>query len=109
MSKENFKNFVRNNPNLVKYVKDNKTTWQQLFETYELYGEDINIWKQYTNETKLTNSFNEIINTIKNIYLEKLQNGIESIQSTISLIQNFGTTQQQIKYEPKYKYQRLDD
>ena len=24
MSKENFKNFVRNNPNLVKYVKDNK-------------------------------------------------------------------------------------
>ena len=101
MSKENFKNFVRNNPNLVKYVKDNKTTWQQLFETYELYGEDINIWKQYTNETKLTNSFNEIINTIKNIDLEKLQNGIESIQSTISLIQNFGTTQQQNKYEPK--------
>ena len=109
MSKENFKNFVRNNPNLVKYVKDNKTTWQQLFETYELYGEDINIWKQYTNETKLTNSFNEIINTIKNIDLEKLQNGIESIQSTISLIQNFGTTQTQNKYEPKYKYQRLDD
>ena len=109
MSKENFKNFVRNNPNLVKYVKENKTTWQQLFETYELYGEDINIWKQYTNETKLTNSFNEIINTIKNIDLEKLQNGIESIQSTISLIQNFGTTQQQNKYEPKYKYQRLDD
>lgn len=109
MSKENFKNFVRKNPNLVKYVKENKTTWQQLFETYELYGEDINIWKQYTNETKLTNSFNEIINTIKNIDLEKLQNGIESIQSTISLIQNFGTTEKQNKYEPKYKYQRLDD
>ena len=109
MSKENFKTFVRNNPSLIKYVKENKGTWQELFETYELYGEDNNIWKQYINETKITNSFNEIINTIKNIDLEKLQNGIENIQSTISLIQNFGSNQTQNQYEPKYKYQHLDD
>lgn len=109
MSKENFKQFVRNNPNLIKYVKEHNTSWQHIYETYELYGENNDIWNEYTKDTRLSNSFNEIFNTIKNIDLEKLQNGIESIQNTISLIQNFGNNNQNNNYEPKYKYQHLDD
>lgn len=108
MSKDNFKKFVRQNPNLINYVNNNKTTWQQLYEIYELYGEDNKIWEQYNISTKVNNSINEIFNTIKNIDLNKLQSGIENIQSTISLIQNFSITNQN-NYEPNYKYQQMDD
>ena len=39
MSKESFKTFARNNPELASSVLDNKVTWQQLYELYEIYGE----------------------------------------------------------------------
>lgn len=47
MSKENFKNFVRKNPDLADYVLAKKVTWQQLYEIYDMYGEDNKIWDKY--------------------------------------------------------------
>ena len=100
MSKEDFKKFVRKNPDLIKYVNSQNITWQKIYETYELYGEDESIWNKYVYENKIPNSLNEIFNNIKKIDLEKLQTGIENIQNTISMIQNFGTNK---RYEPKKK------
>ncbi len=112
MSKESFKSFVRNKPELVRYVRDQKTSWQKLYEIYELYGENSSVWNDYLkgSGSKLSTSFSDIINTIKGIDLEKLQNGIDSIQNTISLIQNFGNNKVNTNnYEPRYHYQRMDD
>ena len=47
MSKENFKNFVRKNPDLADFVLNKKVTWQQLYEIYDMYGEDNKIWDKY--------------------------------------------------------------
>lgn len=111
MSKEDFKLFVRTKPELIKYVKEKNASWQKLYEIYELYGEDCSIWNEYLNEsTKLTSSFNDIFNTIKNIDLNKVQSGIESIQNTISMLQNFGSSNVNTNSsEPRYKYQKMDD
>lgn len=112
MSKESFKSFVRNKPELVRYVRDQKTSWQKLYEIYELYGENSSVWNEYLKGSggKLSTSFSDIINTIKGIDLEKLQNGIDSIQNTISLIQNFGNNKVNTNnYEPRYHYHRMDD
>lgn len=112
MSKEDFKTFVRKKPQLANYVKERDISWQKLYETYELYGENSNVWDNYTSETRVTTSINEIINTIKNIDLDRVQNGIESIQNTISMIQNFGSSPSSTttsQYEPRYKYKHLDD
>ena len=49
MSKENFKRFVKSNPNIIDYVKENNAKWQDLYEVYELYGEDENVWNKYVN------------------------------------------------------------
>lgn len=108
MSKDNFKNFVRQNPTLIKHVNNNKITWQKLYEMYELYGENNRIWEDYIYPPKLNNSLNEILNTIKNIDLERLQSGIENIQSTIALIQNFNPNNNS-NYEPNYKYHHMED
>lgn len=109
MSKEDFKYFVQKKPSLIKYVKSKNISWQKIYEIYELYGDEEKIWDEYMDENKLSNSFNEVINTIKTIDLEKLQSGIENIQNTISLIQNFGNSNKNQNYEPKYRYQHLDD
>lgn len=112
MSKEEFKSFVRKRPNLATYVRNNNTSWQNLYELFILYGENSSVWDNYLNtgSSRLTNSFADIINTIKGIDLEKLQNGIDSIQNTISLIQNFGNNNINTNnYEPRYRYQHMDD
>ena len=37
MKQEEFKNFVRTKPELIKYVQNGKMTWQKF---YDLYGTD---------------------------------------------------------------------
>ena len=32
-----FKEFVKNNPSLVKFVKEDKMTWQKFYEMFDLY------------------------------------------------------------------------
>jgi len=111
VSKESFKLFVRNNPSLITYVKNNGTSWQKLYEIYELYGDDMSIWNNYVKSNKWNTSLNEIVNTIKSIDLDKLQSGIENIQNTISMIQNFGNNNNKNKdeYVPRYQYHHMDD
>ena len=40
MKKEEFKQFVRQNPGLIKYVKSGEMSWQKYYEIYDLYGEN---------------------------------------------------------------------
>jgi len=122
MSKESFKNFVRNNPNIAKHVNNNEASWQQLYEMYNLYGENSNVWDDY-----LTNSignrstprvnksnelaFKELVNMVKNIDLEKVRHGIEGVQKAISLVQDlgFGGTNKKDEYQSRPIYQHFDD
>lgn len=108
MSKESFKTFVRNKPELAKYVQEKNTSWQSIYELYELYGENSDIWKDYST-SKFNTTINDVLNTIKNIDIEKLQSGIENIQNTISLVQNLGSNKDSNTYEPTRTYQHIDD
>ena len=37
---DNFKSFVKKNPNLISYVRNGNMTWQKFYEIYDLYGEE---------------------------------------------------------------------
>ena len=52
---DNFKLFVKNNPNLITYVRNNTMSWQKFYELYDLYGEDNNIWSEYLNNKSNSN------------------------------------------------------
>ena len=43
MSKESFKSFARGHTELANYVMNGKTSWQRLYELYEIYGENSSI------------------------------------------------------------------
>ena len=53
MKKEEFKEFVKKNPRLITYVKNNEMTWQKFYEMYDLYGETNDIWNEYIIDNKL--------------------------------------------------------
>lgn len=105
MSKESFKTFARNNPELSNSVLENKVTWQQLYELYEIYGENNSVWNKYL--TKKETSFKDIIESIKNIDLNTFQEGISNIQKAIGIIQSLGINNS--KYEPRPLYKRFED
>lgn len=43
-SVEKFKEFVKQNPRIIKEVRDGKTTWQELYEDWYLLGEEDPRW-----------------------------------------------------------------
>jgi predicted nucleic acid-binding protein len=89
--KEDFKNFVLTKPELVEYVENNKTTWQKLFEIYDLYGENNDIWKKYEESRTIHNSIDlkGIINQLKNINLDSLEENITQVQKVVDLVSEF--------------------
>lgn len=123
MSKETFKAFARSHPELATSVLKNNTTWQKLYEIYEIYGESSNIWNTYitpstaasslrTPSTSSTTSFKDLFNTVKNIDLNSVQKGVENLQKTISILQDIGFTNTksvQNLYEPRPIYKHFED
>lgn len=80
MSKESFKNFVRQNPELADYVLNNNATWQQLYEIYDMYGESNDIWNKYrTKKNKVTDILNKLD-------VDSLQEHIKNAQKALAII-----------------------
>ncbi len=107
MSKEDFINFVKANPNLVDYVKKNDASWQSLYEIYALYGEDETVWNKYLNNKE--KSINELVSLIKGVNLESVRKVVDGLQKTISLIQEIGGKETITPYEKSPVYEDLDD
>ena len=111
--KDDFKNFVKNNPELINKVKNNEMTWQKYYELYDLYGEDNNIWNKYImKEGKDSFKFNEIMNMLKNIDVDKVQNSISSMQKALGLFGDLFVNKNNTNsnnYNPRPIYKRFDD
>ena len=114
MSKLEFKEFVRNNPKLLKYIKDKTMNRQQFYEIYDMYGENNEIWDQYLKETipDITNNkLGDFMNYFKNINLDNVQESINSIQRVLGVISEISLNDKtpSNKYEPKPLYKHFDD
>ena len=122
MSKETFKLFAKNHPELATQVMSGKTNWQKLYELFEIYGEDSNVWTSYTSTTRSAStesasgksaSFKDLFNTFKNIDLDSVQKGVTNLQKTIGLLQDIGiggtATKAASSYEPRPMYKYFED
>lgn len=109
-TKENFKNFVKENPNLLKYVQNGDMTWQKFYEMYDMYGESSNVWDKYlkTKTDDIASSLG-IFEMLKNIDLDSIQSGVNSMQRVVGLFQemiqkNNKDKTPSIKPRPIYKH-----
>ncbi len=116
---ELFKEFVKKNPKLLQYVKNNEKTWQQFYEMYDLYGEEETTWKDYLTppikEVAATSTIlgvNDILNWVKNLNLDNVQSGVNNIQKILGVVEGFSSKEEPVKetgYRPRPLYKHLDD
>ena len=118
MSKELFKEFVKKNPNLIKYVNSNEMTWQKFYELYDMYGEDEKVWNKYLKQEKkdisnlsAATAFTDFVNFLKTVNLDGLQEGINSVQRVLGIFQDFTKKDNSNKeeYKPRPIYKHFED
>lgn len=93
--KEEFKEFVSKHPNLINIVRDKSHSWQDLFEVYDLYGNDEALWEKYisnvsgskTVSDEKMNSLGELTRLFKNVNIDNVQKYIDTAQKAIGVIQ----------------------
>ncbi len=111
-NKDSFKIFVAKHPEFIKYVNNGTMTWQKFYEMYDLYGENNDIWQKYNNTEEEKNDLktSEFLNFIKNINIEKLQSGMESVSRVLSLVSEIGNkTETKEEYNPRPIYKHFED
>lgn len=129
MKKEEFKEFVKSNPKLIKYVKNNEMTWQKFYEIYDLYGEDESVWKDYIEESKVEENntvetaaktgitgltLSEVVKWFKNVDLDGIQEGIGNVQRVLGVVQDFSKKDSSSEpakstYKPRPLYKHFED
>ena len=93
--KEEFKGFVKNHPELVKFIKSKEMSWQDFYNIYDIYGDKSDAWEKYFNSGDEVSSVNtgkiagigELTNLVKNINMDNIQKHIKTAQKAISVIQ----------------------
>ena len=114
MSKEAFKSFVRDNPSLIKFVKNGEMSWQKFYEMYDLYGADNEIWKNYiAKENKASNVLGlaDFLTWLKTVNLDSLQEGIGNIQRVLGVVQDLSKKEEKKEdtYKPRPLYKHFED
>ncbi len=117
-----FKEFVKNNPFLISYIRKGQKSWQDFYELYDLYGEDEDAWAKFLTESKEEEKDNsnrnsgyldELIHMAKNIDVDKVQEGITSLQKTLGLFGELfvgkGGDNSTREYNPRPLYRRFED
>ena len=120
---DEFKLFVKNNPFLIGYIRKGEKSWQDFYEMYYLYGEDEEAWLKFLEEDKGNqveessrgsgNYLDDLIKVAKNVDMDKVQEGITSLQKTLGLFGELfagkGNTTSGKEYNPRPLYRRFED
>ena len=118
--KTNFKEFVKNNPSLLKFVKEEKMTWQKFYEMYDLYGENHEVWNEYINKKEIKEEKNvsntigmmDVLTWLKSINLDKMQESISSVQRVLGVLEDLGSNNEvntKPEYKPRPLYKHFED
>lgn len=119
MSKmDDFKKFVSKRPYLKDKINAKETTWQELYEHYDLYGEDDDIFKERgkeknDNKKKEDNkdsTVNGLFDMLNGIDIDKIADGLNGMKKVLGILGELTQFQQDTKSNiRKAPSQRNDD
>lgn len=117
--KDEFKLFVKDHPELVRYVKSDEMTWQKFFEIYSLYGTDNDVWNKYFNNdsddsssSTKSMSVSDLIEMVKKVDLNSVQKNINNISKALGLVQSLVAKDEVTDtdtYTPRPLYKKFED
>ena len=82
--KAEFKAFASLHPKLNDAVLNHQVTWQELYETYDIYGKDSKVWDKYLNNEPV--DLTKIRDSLKNIDYDKLEDSINNAKKALGII-----------------------
>lgn len=116
MALDDFKNFVKQRPNLARYVNNGEKTWQDFYNMYSLYGENSEVWKDFDmGSSNSPVTIKDLFNMFKQVDISQVQESITSIQKGIGYIENMvkskeaNSTPKRSNYEARPMYRYFDD
>lgn len=88
---ESFKKFAASKPHLKRMVDNKETTWQELFERYDIYGEEDDVFKEEKKSENKENrkesgSFSSFMDMINNIDIDKVTEGLNGMKKILSIL-----------------------
>ena len=93
-SVEQFKDFVKKNPKIIQEVKDEKFTWQELYEDWYLLGEEDPRWEEFRKENKntpeeeaKTDLIGQIMGAVKRMDVNQLEGHIYNLSKALDAVQ----------------------
>ena len=106
--KEEFKLFVRKYPAFATYVENKSTTWQDLYELWDMYGDDDKVFSKY--KTYTANDLSNVITSIRNINMDNVKKNLNTIEKGIKLLQDFVKKDDVTpSYEPRPIFRKFED
>lgn len=99
---DEFKLFIKNKPFLKDKVKNGETTWQELYERYDLYGPSDEIFaeekkqddteekeevkEETKNEGKSDDSMGSFFNMLSGIDVDKISDGLNGMKKILNIL-----------------------
>ena len=80
---DEFKAFMRTIPSIRVEVSKGRYTWQQLYEIYDVYGENDKFWLPYQ---KNAFDMSSLLEMVKNVDLNALSKSFDGIQKILELV-----------------------
>ncbi|MDD6302019.1 MAG: spore coat protein YlbD [Bacillales bacterium] len=109
---EKFKKFVSSRPYLKDKVDAKKTSWQELFEHYDLYGEDDEIFIEEKQERKQKSNFSNVLDMLSGIDIDKIADGLNGMKKVLNILSEVMVNDENPSYSKRkmnQPYSRDDD
>lgn len=108
-SMDEFKEFVRMYPKLKFEVRDGKRTWQNIYEEWNLLGDDDESWNQYKDNKKdiLDSVENQevlrsVIGYVQKINPDNINKTLTTVQKLVQIFQGLSSSKDnRINYSPR--------
>ena len=89
---EKFKEFIKDKEFLIEKVNKNETTWQNLYEIYDLYGEDASVFKNNREDNHQENNEGKVNNLLKafeGVDVNKINENLEGVRKILAVLAEF--------------------
>ena len=88
--KEEFKAFIKDKEFLIDKVNKGETSWQKLYEIYDLYGESASVFsKEIKEEEVKENKANNLLKAFEEMDVNKINENLEGVRKILAVLGEF--------------------